>query len=268
MSSDLSRTKRAPLNTAEERRVTARRSAIALVSSVVLTAVLFFVPALELVAYPLLLLSTFVHEMGHGIAAILVGGNFQRFEFFSDGSGVATLALPPTRFASAFASFGGLVGPAILGGILFAVGTSRRLAEPTLWALSAMCVLSVALFVRNAFGIFYILALAGILFGIARAGGPLLKQFTVIFIGAQLCLSVFSRGDYLFTPYAETELGRMPSDVQQIASALLLPYWFWGALIGLFSAAVVGFGIWLSVRSVIAHAGDLPDATPKKRLPN
>ena len=55
--------------------------------------------------------------------------------------------------------------------------------------------------------------------------------------------SVFARGDYLFTPVAETAGGAMPSDVGQIAAALVLPYWFWGAVCGGISVLVLGYGV-------------------------
>ena len=57
--------------------------------------------------------------------------------------------------------------------------------------------------------------------------------------GVQLSLSVFSRADYLFTREAVTATGTVPSDVSQIAEALILPYWFWGACCGALSVAVL-----------------------------
>ena len=68
-------------------------------------------------------------------------------------------------------------------------------------------------------------------------------QTLVTFLAAQLSLSVFSRSDYLFTDVAQTSAGTMPSDVAQMADALWLPYWFFGALCGVFSIGVLVFGI-------------------------
>ena len=59
-----------PQASAEVAASQARRT---LLASLVVTAVLFVVPGGEIVGYPLLLISTYVHEMGHGLAAILVG---------------------------------------------------------------------------------------------------------------------------------------------------------------------------------------------------
>jgi membrane-associated phospholipid phosphatase len=64
-----------------------------------------------------------------------------------------------------------------------------------------------------------------------------------VFLAVQLALSVFSRGDYLFTDVARTGEGTFPSDVANMSSALFLPYWFWGALCGAFSVAVLALGL-------------------------
>ena len=44
--------------------------------AVVVTVVLYVVPYGEYIGYPLVLMSTLAHEMGHGVAGWLVGGSF------------------------------------------------------------------------------------------------------------------------------------------------------------------------------------------------
>ena len=53
------------------------------------TLLLYVIPYGHVIGRPLLYLSTLVHELGHGMTAILVGGDFHRLEMWSDGSGVA-----------------------------------------------------------------------------------------------------------------------------------------------------------------------------------
>ena len=43
----------------------------------------------SLLLYPFTILATWFHEMGHGIAAMLTGSQFEGLLIFSDGSGVA-----------------------------------------------------------------------------------------------------------------------------------------------------------------------------------
>ena len=59
-----------------------------LVSALVIS--LYYIPYGDYILYPMMLVYTFVHEMGHGIAAMLTGGDFIKFEMWLDGSGVAT----------------------------------------------------------------------------------------------------------------------------------------------------------------------------------
>ena len=195
-----------------------------------------------------MLLSTLVHELGHGLTAVVVGGDFLSLEMFADGSGVAATAHAGGPGARALVSAGGLVGPAIVACGLFLLGRSERRARTALGVLAGLLVLVTVLVVRNAFGIAYVLVLSGLLAAIVRFGSAWLARFGMVFVAVQLALSVFSRGDYLFTPVARTETGNMPSDVAQIADALLLPYWVWGGLCGLFSVAVMVLGIWLYLR--------------------
>lgn len=72
---------------------------------------LYLVPYGRYVAYPLLLLSTYAHEMGHGLTALVTGGTFESLVMSADGSGVAYLRIPDSRRARAATSAGGLVGP-------------------------------------------------------------------------------------------------------------------------------------------------------------
>jgi hypothetical protein len=76
------------------------------------------------------------------------------------------------------------------------------------------------------------------------------SQLALVFLAVQLSLSVYSRGDYLFTDVARMSGGDMPSDVANMASALFLPYWFWGALCGALSVVVLCVGATLFLRGV------------------
>ena len=201
------------------------------------------VPYGDILWRPLMLLSTLVHELGHGVAGILVGGKFISFEMFPDGSGFARIRFTGGRLASAAVSAGGLVGPAIGAAFMFFLGRTALRARITLGVLAALLILALALIVRNWFGASYVIALTLILITIVWKGPGWLARFTLIFLAVQLALSVFSRSDYLFTETVETKMGDMPSDVGNMEYALFLPYWFWGAVCGLISITVLLIGL-------------------------
>jgi len=220
-----------------------RRARVALVISVALTVGLYAFPFGSTLAYPLILLSTLAHEMGHGIAAMLVGCRFESFMLYSDGSGAALTRGNPGRMASAFISAGGLIGPAIASSICFLVGRRGSASKRALIVIGVLLVAALILLIRNIFGGFFVAIIAGLcLWGGLKAAKDV-AQLIVIFVGVQLALSVFSRSDYLFTDTARTGLGAAPSDVAQMAEALFLPYWFWGLTCGGISVYVLFQGL-------------------------
>lgn len=241
----------------------AARARTLLIVSVLLTLGLYLVPYGQYVAYPLLLISTLVHELGHGVAALLMGADFERFVMYADGSGMAQWRGHVGNAGRAFISAGGLVGPAVGAAIFFVAARRASTARYTLAAFGGLLLIAEIAVVRNQFGLLFVGVLAATCLAVALRGGVQLTQLVLVFLAVQLSLSVYSRGDYLFTKNAVTAEGVMPSDVQHMAEALLLPYWFWGALCGAFSLAVVVFGGWYMVRAHRKRAQALPAA----RLP-
>ncbi len=225
------------------------RARLLLLLSVVVTALLYVVPYGHTVAYPLILLSTLVHELAHGITAILVGGSFESFRMFKDGSGVAQWSGNVGRIDQALVAAGGLVGPAVGAALCFICARRKGTARLCLGGIGVALVLAEILVVRNLFGLVFVGIVAAICLGIAWRGGAQLIQLTLAFFAVQLALSVYSRGDYLFTRWAETSAGKMPSDVEQMAVALGVgPYWFWGGVCAAFSIVVLIAGSWYFIR--------------------
>jgi hypothetical protein len=227
----------------------AERTRLVLVVCALVTFALYRFPEGRYLAYPLMLISTLAHELGHGLTAVLVGGRFVRFEMWADGSGVATWGGSGGRLELAIVAAGGLVGPAFVAALAFAAGRRPRGARRALLFCAFGLGLTLLLVVRNLFGVLFVgmLLLFCLLVGLKASDD--IAQLSLVFLALQLALSVFSRGDYLFTPTAQTAAGPMPSDVGQMANALLLPFWFWGGVCGLFSVAVLAFGLWVYWRS-------------------
>jgi hypothetical protein len=222
-----------------------RRTRWFLLGSVAVTAALYLVPYGIFINLPLIWLSTLAHELGHGFTAALLGGNFERFVMHADASGVASWSAPASfgPIRQAMVAAGGLVGPAILAAIGFMLARNSKTAKVSLLVGTFLLAAIAVLVVRNAFGWAFVAVLAVIIGVLATRKRPEVAQLGLVFLATQLAMSVFSRGDYLFTEYAETASGRMPSDVAQMANALVGPYWLWGAMCGLFSVAVLAVGL-------------------------
>ena len=235
----------------------ANRARWFLLGSVLVTGALYTIPYGWYVAYPLVLFSTYVHEIAHGLAAALVGGQFDSLVIHADGSGLASTSGNSGRFAFAFVAGAGLVGPAGGGAAFLMLASRPKLARVGLGLFALLSAVALIWVVRNIFGWCFVGLLTAGCGGAAWRGTAQIAQAMVAFLGVQLALSVFSRADYLFTEVATTGSGRHPSDVANMAEALWLPYWFWGGLCALLSVTALVSGCWaflLLSRSQIAPA--------------
>ena len=98
-----------------------------------------FVPGSQLVLKPITMLVTFLHELGHAVAAILTGGGVQSLQVNADGSGV-TWTYGGSR---AITLMGGYIGSAIFGNVLFYIGSQRpQWARGTLIALGVVMIVT------------------------------------------------------------------------------------------------------------------------------
>lgn len=222
-----------------------KHAALVLVVAAAATLALPHVPVARYLVWPLVLVSTLAHELGHGIAGLLVGGSFEELVIRSDAGGHAIVSGQGGRLAQAFISAGGLIGPAITAMLLFLLARSERGSRIALGAIAAGLVLTLVFFSRNLFGFFFIASLTAVLAGIVRWGNATVARFTLVFLAVNLAVSVFTRGDYLFTRSAGPGLD---SDVQNMSDALFLPYFVWGVICGAISLAALVAGLWLYLR--------------------
>lgn len=222
------------------------RAVVAVAVAAVIALVLPHLPVASLLVRPLVWLSTLVHEGGHGVGAILVGGTFKSLEIWPDASGVATSsydAVVPGKRAVVAAA--GLLGPAVVAVLLLWLGLSARLARAGVIVVGLASLTLLA--VTSGFATLVVLAFAtacALVAVVSSSTKPLsLARLFLLVLAVDLALSVFSRADYLFVGEAQTGGGTMPSDVAQVAMALGGHYLLWGALIGLCSVLLLALGL-------------------------
>mgnify|MGYP006284652243 CR=1 FL=1 len=207
---------------------------------------LTLVPFGGFVLYPFSVLSTWVHEMGHGLTAEMVGGDFQHLELYANLGGVAFSSRPATLLAPALIAAGGLLGPAIAGGIVILLGSNTKTARWVMDVLGVLLLVSAALYVRNGFGLVATIGLGAGALAIGRYAGETVEIAVTQFVGIRFCLESLSDFDYMFTK----QFGRggqvMNSDTQAIAEQLGMTYWFWGGLIAALSIAILAGSFYLA----------------------
>ncbi len=233
---------------AEENDV-AKNARRALLVAAAVFLVLPHVPLARMLLRPFTWLQTFAHELGHGVTATVLGGGWFTVTVHADGSGVTHHTGALGDVANGLVAAGGLVGPAFAAAFFFIAARRRKLSRVALLLLGALCVAAAALVLGNMFGR-VVVAAWGVVFLVlgARLSGAH-TQVVAAFAGVDLGMSVFSRGDYLFTRVAHTAEGDLASDVVAVAQSLGGFYLVWGVAIGIFSVLVVAAGLFGMLRS-------------------
>lgn len=190
------------------------------------------------VVYPVQVFVVFLHEISHGIAAVLTGGSIQQITL-NPRLGGACYCPGGNAFVTLSA---GYLGSLIWGGVILEVGRkSKRAANRFTGGIGLAVILLTLLFVRSAFGLLF-----GVLFGAflllaARYLRDRANRLLLMGVGLTSCLYAILdiKSDILDRPH-------LPSDAYMLAQLTGIPTVIWGALwIGL---ALVISG-WLLLRA-------------------
>ncbi len=240
-----------------------QRKAILLLFITIVNVSLFQFELGRQLLYPFTILGTWFHEMSHGLMAMLNGGNFEKLEIFSDGSGVATSSgeLFFGRISRALVALAGPLGPTAFGYLFFRIAKNEKAINYGLWFLSLLMILSLFIWIKidNIFVLFnlgtnisllmfvnelmsgsFIIGLISILIlYVSFQANKTLKEGTVLFLGLQACISVYLSLGYILTE--EVAIGNqvMKSDTGVVEEMLFLPHYIWGIVIIFISIYVI-----------------------------
>lgn len=212
-----------------------------------------FAPHLPLgnyLIYPFMILGTWFHEMGHGLAALALGFEFERLLIYPDGSGIAESRTPAdiSPLARAAIAAGGPLGPSLLGAALILASGQPRIWRGALASLAGLVMLSTLVWVRSATGWIVLPLIAGALAALAWRGNRELVRFMLQFLGMLAGLSMFLSWEYLFAESAVIAGQVILSDTGAIAASLPLPHWFWAGALVVLAAMMIGFSLKLALR--------------------
>ena len=215
-----------------------------------------FLPALPFGNYliwPFVILTTWFHEMGHGLTALMTGNAFDLLVINADGSGYASsrIAMEGGGLDRALIAMGGPLGPSFMGAVLILASSARKYWKPAMIALAVTLALSTVIWVRSAVGWAVLPAIAVLLGWIAWRGHTGAQMFTLQFLGVLAALSMFNDLDYLFSERAVVGGRPMLSDTGAIEAELFLPHWIWATLIILISGLMIG----TSLKYALRHQG-------------
>ncbi len=231
-----------------------------LLIALAVTIVLGFLPFAGFLTYPFRLFVTFIHEGGHALATLLVGGNVQSLQVSPDGSGLVYSAYG-SRLAAMFVASAGYLGAMVYGALLLAL-IRRAVAVRAVLYGSGAYILALTIF----FGLSNLVTLfAGLLLGAAlivagRYARLVVANFLVAFLAVQ-CVAgaLFDLRTLIFLSRPFGSSAR--TDAANMASLTGLPPIFW-ALAWTVLALVILLG---SLRAYASHTGEFAAPPPLPR---
>ena len=132
---------------------------------IVLILICMNIPFIKYALYPFTIYSTWIHEMCHGMAAIISGGSISKLQVFPNGSGLAYTTLRNAN-ARGFVASAGYQGTAVVGFILLIFRRTKRGPRTGTMVLACLMLLSCMIWVRNVFGFAFIFCMGLVFAGL------------------------------------------------------------------------------------------------------
>ena len=191
---------------------------------IVIAIVIRFIP---LVKIPFRMTSTYFHELGHGLMAIVTFGGIDKIALNIDGSGVCHFRYRNTFFHFLI-TMSGYIATSVIGYYIYSIAKldSAIISTGNLYILLGAIVFSIVLWVRDVKSFFLVLTIAA-LFSV-----PLIDEFTdkvsvakytVVYM--QL-IGVYVMLDALIAPFHLVD-GLDDGDGGDLEKMTRIPEWFW-----------------------------------------
>lgn len=209
-------------------------------SAAALSFVISLTPWGALVLYPFRLFTTWVHESGHALVTLLVGGHVNSIVIERSGAGVTSSLIPRSRLAQGLVASAGYLGASIVGCALVIAARAKRAAHGILWTIGAFMLVTVVIWMRNLFGAIVVLIWSVVLIALSRKASAPVSSFVLSLLAVQVALNAVFDIRVLFL------LNGGHSDAATMASLFLVPTWAWASLWMLIS---IGLLTWTLLRT-------------------
>jgi hypothetical protein len=171
---------------------------------------------IPIVSIPLNWLESYFHEISHGIAALVTGGEIMRIQLFANGAGLCT-----TRGGLSFViSFFGYAGATFWGWLLFKLANSHQRTAQVVSGLMIVLLLASLIFARDLLTIIIISSLAVMFVFTIKMRRLYTLQLLLKFFGLSILLNSLFSPTYLFD-------GRDLGDGAALASMTMVPELVW-----------------------------------------
>lgn len=216
---------------------------VAVLAGTVLAA--FAVSRVPLLHVPFEWFETYFHEMSHGVAALVTGGEIRRLELRFDGSGTLWHAgswVPP------LVAFAGYAGAFVFGAILYLAASASAPQSAGRWGLglAGAVALSVVLWVRDLQSLIVAAVLIAAFLSLWKLGGNRFTQWLLQFVGVYVVVGAF------YSPTWLLWTNDRHNDAATLRQATGLPEFVWVVAWLAFGAFVVRWAIRAATRGRVA----------------
>ena len=193
-----------------------------------------------LALYPFKLFTTWVHECGHALMTVLLGGTVGSITIEPDASGLTRSLVPAGRIARGLVASSGYLGASVVGCLLMAASRVEKRARAIVWTVGALMLVTLVIWIRNLFGFVVVLAWGAALVALARMAGRLTSRFVLSLLAIQVAL------DSVYDIRVLFHVDGGHSDAETMARLFLLPAWLWAGGWMLMSVGMLGLTLWMT----------------------
>lgn len=233
-----------------------RRALFIAMVAMIVTYIMWNIPQLDIVMYPLRLFVTYVHEAGHALTALLTGGRIHEFVVDAGGSG-HVVSSGGTRW---LVSPAGYLGAALFGSFLFfMVNRFPRFANGMAYGLGgAVMLFTLALVLMNSVGILALLIGVGFGLVLIAVGAKLPQMLTLLVLNVLAIITALNAVFDVFILMRVIDAGIDQNDAANFsrdvtpfvpASVIALT---WAAIAILLFAMAFYYGAWKPLNSEIS----------------
>jgi hypothetical protein len=202
--------------------------------------VVFIINRIPYVGKYLRVVNTLFHESGHAIAALICSGEVYTVELFSDTSGTA-VTKTKGKFGQFLVSIAGYPFGSAVAYLLFYI-ISRGEYRIVLYILACFSLLNLMFYVRNTYGIFWLISFTAIIFLVNFYGGEFLQYtFTAWLSGIMLFEALYSSIELVVIANKKS---KSAGDAYSLKRLTGIPTMLWA----LFFVAQSVFFIYLSIQ--------------------
>ena len=174
--------------------------------------------------YPFRLFTTWVHECGHAIMTLIVGGRVNSIVIERSAAGVTSSLIPEGRVAQGLVASAGYLGASVVGCALLAAARRKQDAHGILWTIGAFMLVTLVIWIRNPFGFAVVLVWSVALIALSRQGSGPISSFVLSLLAVQVALDSVYDIRVLFLVHGGH------SDAETMAKLFVLPAWAWASL--------------------------------------